>query len=105
MLIWIRRFRQQQKQQPEKQQKERQKRQRKKQQEKRKDSRQQQAIIIRLQHRIETIQQAVQQLQATEITQQAAARQAVQVHLLRQSHPIQAAVLQRVERMQTEVQS
>lgn len=80
------RFRQQQKQQPEKQQKERQKRQRKKQQEKRKDSRQQQAIIIRLQHRIETIQQAVQQLQATEITQQAAARQAVQVHLLRQSH-------------------
>ena len=63
---------------------------------------------MQLQHRIETIQQAteitqqaVQQLQATEIIQQAAA----QVHLLRQSHPIQAAVLQRVERMQTEVQS
>lgn len=78
-----------------------------KQQKKRKDSRQQQAIIMQLQHRIETIQQAteitqqaVQQLQATEIIQQAA-----QVHLLRQSHPIQAAVLQRVERMQTEVQS
>ena len=77
------------------------------QQKKRKDSRQQQAIIMQLQHRIETIQQAteitqqaVQQLQATEIIQQAA-----QVHLLRQSHPIQAAVLQRVERMQTEVQS
>mgnify|MGYP002533633073 CR=1 FL=1 len=84
-------LRQQQKQQPEKQQKEQQERQ---QQKKRKDSRQQQAIIMQLQHRIETIQQA------TEITQQAA-----QVHLLRQSHPIQAAVLQRVERMQTEVQS
>ena len=62
---------------------------------------------MQLKHRIETIQQAteitqqaVQQLQATEIIQQAA-----QVHLLRQSHPIQAAVLQRVERMQTEVQS
>ena len=62
---------------------------------------------MQLQHRIETIQQAteitqqaVQQLQATEIIQQAA-----QVHLLRQSHPIHAAVLQRVERMQTEVQS
>jgi hypothetical protein len=38
---------------------------------------------MQLQHRIETIQQA------TEITQQAAA----QVHLLRQSHPIQVAVL------------
>ena len=51
---------------------------------------------MQLQHRIETIQQAteitqqaVQQLQATEIIQQAAA----QVHLLRQSHPIQVAVL------------
>ena len=54
---------------------------------------------MQLQHRIETIQQA------TEIIQQAAARQAAQVHLLRQSHPIQAAVLQRVERMQTEGQS
>ena len=66
---------------------------------------------MQLQHRIETIQQAteitqqaVQQLQATEIIQQAAVRQAVQVHQQQQNRPIQAAVLRRVERMQTEVQ-
>lgn len=77
-----------------------------KQQEKRKDSRQQQAIIIRLQHRIETIQQATEiTQQATEIILQAVVRQAIQVHLRRRNRPIQAVVLRRVERMQMEVQS